>query len=201
MVAMIIAVMLGLTGQESSAAENPHYQSIEVQESSCYGTCPGYTITITPDDRFVLDARRYARTQGRSEGSLTPGAFRRMVNILNRAEFEDLAVAASLPDPGPCPILLSEATFYVLIAEGPAATNMMRWRGSCRGTEMADRVIGVRQALKREYDYEQLIEPTQKQVWEFNRQWFEGREGMIDPEVLHSIDDLTNMSADEETGE
>ena len=49
------------------------YRAISVTETPCFGFCPAYTITVTPDDRYVLEARSHTRTQGRTTGALDTG--------------------------------------------------------------------------------------------------------------------------------
>lgn len=81
--------------------------SIILQRTVCFGTCPDYTVTITSDGTVTFEGRRFTKTTGTATGRISRAAFRRLVREFQRIKY------FSLPDeyaPGTkvCPQMITD---------------------------------------------------------------------------------------------
>lgn len=66
--------------------------SITLERTACFGTCPMYTLTITSDGAVTFNGRRFTKVTGIARGKISPNDFRQLVS-----EFEKINYF-SLPD-------------------------------------------------------------------------------------------------------
>ena len=107
--ALLLAAGLSACAATSGPAAPDTYRAISITETPCFGFCPAYTITVTPDDRYVLEARSHAQTQGRTTGALDAGSFARMTAVLEREDAASLPVSINTQDDDTCPLWHTDA--------------------------------------------------------------------------------------------
>ena len=133
------------------------YRAISVTETPCFGFCPAYTITVTPDDRYVLEARSHTRTQGRTTGALDTGSFARMTAVLEREDAAGLPVSVSRTDEDTCPLWHTDAPGYELSITRMDGRQDVSWYRGCSGHPAIERLERISEALRAQYDYDTLI--------------------------------------------
>ena len=167
-----IPCLVLLTGLSALAAactsvptpDTSAYQALSVTESACFGFCPDYTITITPDDHYVLDARRFTRTSGESEGSLPAGSYERMLAVLARDDFSGLPPAIVSGNDEVCPHWHTDAPSVTLVADGAAGPVEVVWYRGCSGHPAIERVARIVEDLRLLYEFDDLIAPQRAQA-------------------------------------
>jgi len=70
--------------------EPPLTGTITLGSGSCPGLCAVYTMTLNPDDTYVLNAGENTIRPGRSRGSLPVNSFRRAVEALEQYDMPGL---------------------------------------------------------------------------------------------------------------
>jgi len=96
--------------------------SITLERTACFGSCPIYKLTIASDGTVTFDGERFTKVQGIATGRISPSDFRRLV-----AEFEKINYF-SLPDsfsPGTpvCPRMVTDM---------PSAVTSIRLNGKAK---------------------------------------------------------------------
>jgi len=139
--------------------QTPAYRALIVTETACFGFCPDYTITITPDDHYVLEARRFTRTTGQSEGALPAGSFDQMMAVLAREEFSGLPPEIVSGNDETCPRWHTDAPSVTLAADSASGPVAVDWYRGCSGHPAIERVARIVEDLRPLYQFDDLIAP------------------------------------------
>ncbi len=99
--AAMLALLTGCATPEPK--EPPLEGSISISAGPCIGLCPVYTMRVTPEDRYSLNAGDNTIKEGRSNGGLPVGAFRRALDIMDRYGFNALQRSYTVATPETCP--------------------------------------------------------------------------------------------------
>ena len=96
--------------------------SITLERTACFGTCPMYKVAITSDGTVTFNGERFTKTTGMAKGKISPADFRQLVS-----EFEKINYF-SLPDnyaPGTpvCPQRITDM---------PSANTSIRLKGKTK---------------------------------------------------------------------
>ena len=97
--------------------------SITLERTACFGTCPMYKVTVTSDGTVTFNGERFTKTTGVANGKISRESFRQLVS-----EFEKINYF-SLPDrytPGTpvCPQRITDM---------PSANTSIRLKGKAKG--------------------------------------------------------------------
>jgi acetamidase/formamidase len=81
--------------------------SVTLERTACFGTCPIYKVTIASDGTVNFEGRRFVKTVGAARGQITPQAFRKLIEEFRTINY------FSLPDrytPGTpdCPRMVTD---------------------------------------------------------------------------------------------
>jgi len=155
--ALLLASGLSACAATADPAGPAAYRAISITETPCFGFCPAYTITVTPDDRYVLEARGHTRTQGRTTGALDAGSFARMTAVLEREDAAGLPVSVSRTDEDTCPLWHTDAPGYELSITRMDGRQDVSWYRGCSGHPAIERLERISDALRAQYDYGTLI--------------------------------------------
>lgn len=130
--------------------------SIEISEGPCFGQCPIYDVTLTPDDRYLLNGVRFTRINGLSEGNLDAGSYARMVELLETADFFDLPADITYNNPAVCPgPPLADMPSLTVTWTHRRGSHTVEWFQGCRNPTMRDLRDGLRDA----FGYEDIVRP------------------------------------------
>jgi Domain of unknown function (DUF6438) len=124
-------------------------QSITIDQGPCYGFCPVYDITVTPDDRFVLNGIQHTRNDGRSSGTLADGAFDQIAASFADVGFRTLPenLTYGAPDrvcPGP---QVSDMPYFEFTGVYADMTKTVRWYQGCHYEGMRELLTVVHDAI------------------------------------------------------
>lgn len=72
------------TGVAQGQVDDP---VIVLSEGQCLGTCPVYDMTLHPTGAYILNGRKFVKTEGVSEGDLGVSAWTEAEAVLKAAEF------------------------------------------------------------------------------------------------------------------
>jgi len=155
--ALLLAAGLAACAATPGPAAPDTYRAISITETPCFGFCPAYTITVTPDDRYVLEARSHTQTQGRTTGALEAGSFARMTAVLEREDAASLPVSINTQDDDTCPLWHTDAPGYELSVTRADGRQDVSWYRGCSGHPAIERLERISDALRAQYDYDTLI--------------------------------------------
>lgn len=155
--ALLLAAGLSACAATSGPAAPDTYRAISVTETPCFGFCPAYTITVTPDDRYVLEARSHTQMQGRTTGALEAGSFARMTAVLEREDAASLPVSIDTQDGDTCPLWHTDAPGYELSIARVNGRQDVSWYRGCSGHPAIERLERISDELRAQYDYDTLI--------------------------------------------
>lgn len=138
------------------ATDNNSVEAIQVSESACFGACPIYELTVTPDDHYQLDGRRFTRINGYSEGDLAPGSYAQMQTLLENANFFSLPENYTFANPELCPgPQISDMPSITISYTTRRNSHTVTWYQGCGAPVMRDLRDGLRDA----FDYDEIVRP------------------------------------------
>jgi hypothetical protein len=147
---------ISLFALAACATDNNEIEAIQVSESACFGSCPIYELTVTPDDHYQLDGRRFTRINGYSEGQLAPGSYALMEDLLDNANFFSLPETYTFANPDVCPgPQLSDMPSITISYTTRRQTHTVTWYQGCSAPVMRDLRDGLRDA----FGYEEIVLP------------------------------------------
>ena len=90
-----IKIVTGSPGSQTpdlSALSDADLKTVTVglERTSCYGTCPAYTVTIHGDGRVEYAGKRNVKEQGTREGRIETAAIKTLMSEFARAKFLSL---------------------------------------------------------------------------------------------------------------
>ena len=88
------------------------YQSISLERTACFGTCPVYTVTLHQDGRAEYQARAHLPELGNFEGKFSSDDFKRLSYFIEKGGFERLSgkYKASHTDDSTCILRATSAS-------------------------------------------------------------------------------------------
>ena len=60
---------------------------IQLQRSTCYGNCPGYSLKVFGDGRVEYVGDKFVKTTGKREGNVDPSVIKQLLAEFERAGF------------------------------------------------------------------------------------------------------------------
>lgn len=148
------------TGPSGPGPTAAAWTEIEIAEGACYGFCPIYTITLTPDDRYALNGERFTRHDGETSGRLAAGSFQRIAAILQRHDAVSLPADITMNNPATCGrTMMSDLPDFRLGLTGPDGRQDIVWYPGCADSPYRDALSQIREQVREAYQYESLIAP------------------------------------------
>tara|TARA_R110000868_G_scaffold45045_2_gene149843 strand:+ start:12191 stop:12691 length:501 start_codon:yes stop_codon:yes gene_type:complete len=159
-VLLAAASLTACASTSSTPVSASGYTAIEIAEGACFGTCPIYSIRITPDDHFVLNGLRFTRHDGLSEGTLAEGAFQRMAGILETRDADALPASITPDNRAACgSTIMSDMASVVLTMEAGDEHQTVIWYPGCALSPYNDTMDAITERMRVEYDYTSRIAP------------------------------------------
>jgi len=63
---------------------------ITLERTTCFGTCPAYTLTIFDDGKVVFEGKEFVKHKGTAEGQITKAQLDELVRAFNRLNYMKL---------------------------------------------------------------------------------------------------------------
>jgi hypothetical protein len=79
-------------GERGVVLGRPDAPIVSLSEGQCETTCPVYDMTLRPDGSYTLNAVKFVKTPGLSEGALKPEAWTAAEAALSKSGFWTMAV-------------------------------------------------------------------------------------------------------------
>ncbi|WP_417481262.1 DUF6438 domain-containing protein [Maricaulis sp.] len=155
-----LALSACATTQTGPGSTGVAWTEIEIAEGACYGFCPIYTITITPDERYQLNGERFTRHDGRSSGVLEAGSFARIAEILQTHDAAALPADITMNNPAACGhTMMSDLPDFRLGLTGPDGRQDIVWYPGCADSPYREALSQIRDQVREVYDYETRVAP------------------------------------------
>ena len=94
------ALILSLLG--GAAPGLPRIDSLVLERTTCYGTCPSYRIVVSRDGHVAYEGRKFVKELGRREKRLTDGQMRQLDAEVQRVHYFSLRDRYAFQEDG-CP--------------------------------------------------------------------------------------------------
>ena len=59
-----------ISGSQNQSQEIPDDLVITLERTACYGTCPGYKLTVKANGSVVFEGKQFTETKGKAEGEI-----------------------------------------------------------------------------------------------------------------------------------
>ncbi|MEK7950092.1 DUF6438 domain-containing protein [Luteolibacter sp. Y139] len=116
---------------ESSFPEGhpTYYQSISLERTACYGTCPVYTVILHRDGRAEYKPRAHLAQQGDFEGEINSYEFERLSYLLEKNGFERMngSYKAGFTDAATCIVTASSSSGAKKVSDYGGAGPINLW--------------------------------------------------------------------------
>ena len=90
-VRVVLALVIGLARSASTQeADVPADTKIQLQRTSCFGTCPVYVVTIDARGTVTYDGEKFVRAVGRQTARIAPASVATLLASAERIHFFDL---------------------------------------------------------------------------------------------------------------
>lgn len=158
---LAVATPILLTLAACSTRPEPNgFMAIEISEDACFGTCPIYSIRVTPDDHYVLDGERFTRSSGRSEGQLAAGAFGALAGIIRDADVMAFPADITPSNPAACGSRIATDlpgfNIRVVLRE---RDKDVHWYPGCQASSYGEEMTRIRAAMREAINHPGLIAP------------------------------------------
>src|SRR5437879_952469 len=77
-------------------------EQVSLARTTCYGTCPAYTVTIFSDGRVDYEGKRFVKTKGKRTKRLDANAIRKLTDEIERVNYFGLRDGYASTEDG-CP--------------------------------------------------------------------------------------------------
>lgn len=160
---LLLLAALGLTAcattQKDPGPSGLAWSEIGIAEGACFGTCPIYSIRITPDDHYQLTSERFTHNSGETSGTLEPGSFERLAAILQAHDVASIPADITPNNPAACGTVATDMPDYHLRLVSSSGERRIAWYPGCFGSPYREAMSDIRTSLREVYDYESLIAP------------------------------------------
>lgn len=148
-VAALAATTTACTMPDTAPERTPipiERESITYSTDPCFGTCPVYSVSVTPDGGGVFEGKQHVARIGTQEFRIDPASYRRFADTLAsvRPQQGDRNISHGEPDCGNAPTDMPGITVRWSSDTGAADQTLRLYLG-CRSEE-AMRVAGVLKA-------------------------------------------------------
>jgi hypothetical protein len=103
-------------------------ESVTLDASPCYGTCPGYRLTVSTDGNVSFEGRAYAVKHAHSQ--VAPELVRALIQRFADAQFAGLDSNYGQGSPH-CGTFAMDGPAFTLILNANKASHVVRFYGSC----------------------------------------------------------------------
>lgn len=145
------ALWLGACAVRADATQGQpmHDVSITLQRSTCFGNCPGYSVTVTSDGTVSFEGHAHVQT-GSARGHATPAQVANMLAAFDRAGFRSMRDSYVSHDDG-CEMVMSDMPGVKITVVDSTGSKTVDFYNGCTGAT-ADAVRPRVEQLARSID-------------------------------------------------
>lgn len=147
-----LALAMACTPSEKGVVQGrPDDPVIVLSEGPCLGNCPIYDMTLRPSGAYTLNAQRFVKAEGLSEGELSPEAWTAAEQALEEAGFWTLDPVMTLETMSTCHT--DAPTVMVTWRNAEAKEKTVTYNSGCGVRTMQTLVSELRAAM----DFDNLV--------------------------------------------
>lgn len=139
----------GVVHADTGRDQPMHNLSITLQRSTCFGNCPGYSVTVTPDGRVSFEGHAHVQT-GNADGHATPMQVANILTAVEQAGLRSMRDSYVSHDDG-CEMVMSDQSGVKITVVDAAGSKTVDFYNGCTGA-MADAVRSRIERLARIID-------------------------------------------------
>ncbi len=141
------------------AKEPPLTGTITLSTGPCAGLCPVYTMRVSADDTYRLDARDNTITPGKSSGSLPVNSFRRALEAIEAFDLGSMQRYYTPTEPDNCPDFISELPTVDIarVDDENDVRKFVTFNSGCVGFADRDRLDRLYERLRQVFRVQELV--------------------------------------------
>jgi hypothetical protein len=103
---------------DSPLASSPNLNDavITLERTLCYGSCPAYKLTVRGNGTVTWEGKKFVKTMGKVEGSISPEQFKQLVSEFDQAKY----------------LLLNDGYTQISVTDAPYATTSITVDGKTK---------------------------------------------------------------------
>lgn len=127
------ALLLGACAvRADAAADQPmHEATITLQRSTCFGNCPSYTVTVTPEGQVSFTGHAHVQTR-QAESHVTPAQIANIAVALKQARLHSMHDSYTSSDDG-CEMVMSDQPGIRITVADAAGSKTVDFYLGCTG--------------------------------------------------------------------
>lgn len=127
------ALWLGAGAAHADAAQDRsmHDVSITLQRSTCFGNCPGYSVSVTADGQIWFEGHAHVQT-GNARGHATPAQLASILAALDEAGFRAMRDSYVSHDDG-CEMVMSDRPGVKITVIDAGGSKSVDFYNGCTG--------------------------------------------------------------------
>ena len=114
---------------------------ITLERTTCFGTCPAYTLTIFDDGKVVFEGKEFVKQKGKAEGQITKAELAQLVRQFERINYMKLEDEYGIGDR--CPDLWTDYPSAITSFTTNGATKRINHYLGCRGLTILDQLTAL----------------------------------------------------------
>ena len=104
-------------------------ETISLSTTRCFGTCPVYTVTLSPDGQGIFDGQQFTAVTGERRFQATPEQVRAFTQALAKVRPEgDRKIEPGTPD---CPMIVTDMPSTNIRWQGAGGASSLNFYGGC----------------------------------------------------------------------
>jgi|GEM_PF-3716280 len=141
------------------AKEPPLTGTITLSSGPCEGLCAVYTMTLSADDTYALNAGENTINPGRTRGSLPVNSFRRAIEALEQYDLPGLQRLYTATEPDNCPERITGLPTLDIsrVDDDNDVRTFVTYDTGCVGFADRDRVDRLQERLRAVFRVKELV--------------------------------------------
>lgn len=131
----IVASLVITASTEMATERRAAVTMILLERDGCFGACPEYSVRVTTDGSVRFEGKGWVREFGRREGRVSAEDYRRLVQAVDAANFDDLP--SEFP-PSACATFATDQTTVWLTVMKDSTLKRIRYYFGCEGGRFKD---------------------------------------------------------------
>ncbi|OOG45560.1 DUF6438 domain-containing protein [Rhodanobacter sp. C01] len=121
----------GVVRADTGRDQPMHDAGITLQRSTCFGNCPGYSVTVTQDGRVSFEGHAHVQTDN-ADGRVTPMQVANILAAVDQAGFRSMRDSYVSHDDG-CEMVMSDQSGVKITIVDAAGSKTVDFYNGCTG--------------------------------------------------------------------
>lgn len=142
-----ISLLALLQCPSSSGADTVSSETIQLQRTICYGSCPAYTITIYSDGEITWQGESFVAYKGERNIRVDPKVFESALALLEKAAFRSFATRYQRDERDGCERLVTDSPNAVITVKTSTYEHRVWHYHGCEGFPRESELINLEDEL------------------------------------------------------